>query len=363
MTAKTHTAIMILAAWTALLGACGGGDELASSPGLEVAVVLETAVAEEGPVADPIEASGVVKAWRQVSPGTKIMGRIEEVRVREADRVRGGQLLAKLEDRDLRAAVEQARAGIAMAEAQVANSAAQYARMVELQSRGSATAKNLEDATAARDLAEASLAKAQADLAAAEAMLAYAEVRSPIDGWVVERSVERGDMAVPGRAFFTIENLERVKVVVLVPETDVLGLAAGQPAEAEIDVLGQVFEATIDRVVPSGDPVSRTFAVELLLDNPEGRIRSGMFARARFDRGERLALSLPESAVVRRGQLEGVFVVSDGATPSRARLRWIKTGSERQDSVEILSGLEEGERYVVAPAAELADGAAVEVRP
>jgi RND family efflux transporter MFP subunit len=354
MKTNTSTAILTLAVASLLLSACGG-DEPRVEPQPETAFDLTTAVAEERQVVDSIEASGVVEAWRRVSPGTKVMGRIEEVRVREADRVRSGQLLAKLEDRDLRAAVDQARAGIAMAEAQGANAEAQYVRMVELESRGSATIKNLEDAVAARDLARASVAKAMADLAAAEAMLAYAEVRSPIDGWVVSRTVERGDMAVPGQAFFTIEDLGRVKVVVRVPETDVLGLTAGKPAEAEIDVLGEVFAVTIDRVVPSGDPASRTFAVELVLDNSDGRIKSGMFARARFARGERLAVSLPESALVRRGQLEGVFVVTDG----RVALRWVKTGRADDGRVEVLSGLDSGERYVVSPPPGLHDGSLV----
>jgi RND family efflux transporter MFP subunit len=338
-----------------LTSACGKGSETDAPPTAEEPLVLRTEVVEKRTVADAIEAAGVVEPWRRVSPGTKLMGRIDEVNVREADRVRRGQLLAKLEDRDLRAAVDQARAGIAMAEAQVANSTAQHERMSQLHGRGSATAKNLEDAVAARDLAVAQLAAARADLAAAEAALAYAEVRSPIDGWVVERHVERGDMAVPGRAFFTLEELERVKVTARVPERDVLELEAGKPAKIEIDVLDETLAATIDRVVPSGDPASRTFAVELVLDNPDGRIKSGMFARARFERGERQVVSVPESAMVRRGQLEGVFVVDAG----RASLRWIKTGRIESGEVEVLSGLEPGERYVPAPPAGLRDGASV----
>lgn len=351
MTISRGTTMVVLAVSMMALSACGANDSQDRLP--ETAFDLETSLAEERLVADWIEASGVVEAWRQVSPGTKLMGRIDQLKVREADRVSRGQLLAKLEDRDLRAAVEQARAGIAMAEAQVVHTTAQHARMVELEGRGSATQKSLEDATVARQLAEASLARARADLSAAEAMLSYAEVRSPIDGWVVSRSVELGDMAVPGRAFFTIENLERVKVTVRVAEQDVLGLVAGQRAQAEIDVIDEVLEATIDRVVPAGDPASRTFVVELVLDNPEGRIKSGMFARARFARGERKALSVPEGAVVRRGQLEGIFVASEG----RASLRWIKAGASHDGQVEVLSGLEPGERFVVAPPPGLHDGA------
>lgn len=335
--------------------ACGDGTG-ATPEDVGEAVRVETAAAELLAVADSIEASGAVEPWLRVSPGTKIMGRVSRVAVREADRVREGQLLATLEDSDLRAAVEQARAGVAMAEARLTNAEAQYRRMTELEGRGSATRKSLEDATSGYDVARASLAKAKADLAAAEVTLAYSEIRSPIDGWVVAKSFEEGDMAAPGRPFFTIEQLERVKVVVRVPESDLIGLASGQPAEVEIDVLRRSFAAEIDRVVPAGDPASRTFAVELILDNEDGAIKSGMFARARFSRGERQALAIPDAALVQRGQLEGVFVVEG----ERATLRWVKTGRSVDGTVEILSGLEAGETFVLRPPDQLRDGAVIE---
>ena len=103
----------------ALLAACGGSPP-APEPGTAATPIAVTvAVATVETVADVVEASGVVEPWQRVMPGTKILGRISEVKVREGDRVERGQLLARLEDRDLEAAVEQARAGIAMAEARV----------------------------------------------------------------------------------------------------------------------------------------------------------------------------------------------------------------------------------------------------
>jgi RND family efflux transporter MFP subunit len=283
------------------------------------------------------------------------MGRISRVEVREGDRVSRGQLMARLEDRDLQAAAEQARAGIAIAEAQLANSRAQYDRMVQLRERGSVTPKNLEDATSGFRVAEAALQKSQADLAAAEAALDYAQVRSPIDGWVVSQRVEAGDMAAPGSPFFTIENLDPVKVTVQVPEADVVGLEEGIPASVRIPALDREVEAEIDRVVPSGDPVSRTFAVQLLVDNPNGDIKSGMYARVLISSGEREVLTVPESALVHRGQMEGIFVVEGGT----ARLRWIKSGRGGDGRVEVISGLDAGERYVLDPPARLRDGSPV----
>jgi RND family efflux transporter MFP subunit len=218
------------------------------------------------------------------------------------------------------------------------------------------TDKNFEDAVAGFRVAEAALRQARANQAAAEVTLGYAEIRSPVSGFVAARHVEAGDMAAPGVPLFAVEDLARVKVVVTVSENDVVGLEAGDPARVTVDVLEAVWDAAVDRVHPSGDPASHTFDVELVLDNEDGRLKSGMFARASFSRGARRGLLVPTSAVVNRGALTGLFVLDD---KPRARLRWIRTGKLFDDRVEVLSGLEAGERYVVAPPLALADGTPV----
>ncbi len=349
--------VLLLLALSTL--ACGG-ETVASeatpvSQAPPVAVGLRTAAYETIP--ETTRASGSVEPMRRVSPGTKILGRVDEVLVREGDQVAKGALLARLESRDLKAAVRQAQAAVRMAEANLENARAQRDRMVELHGRGSVTEKSLEDATAGYRVAEAALDQAQANLAASEVTLGYAEVRSPMAGWVVEKRIEAGDMATPGSPLFTLEDLSQVKVSVQVPETDVVGLAEGAPAWVE--VLDRKLAATVDRVVPSGDPASRTFAVKLILDNADASLKSGMFARVVFTRGERQVLRVAEDAIVRRGQLEGLYVAGEDG---RLRLRWIKTGRSSDGAVEVLSGLSVGERYAVGssagePGADLIDGA------
>lgn len=334
-----------------LLAGCGG-EQLHGTredrPGRDV----DLAVAAPDAVAVLVRVPGTVEPWVRTSPGTKLLGRVAVVAVREGDRVREGGLLARLEDADLKAAVEQAEAAVAMAEAGRENAHAQHARMVELHRRGSVTDKNLEDATAGIRVADAALQQARAALSGARVNLGYAEIRSPISGWVVARRTEVGDMAAPGVPLFTLEDLSRVKVVLQVPESDVVGLQAGMPATVEVDVLERELPATIHRVVPAGDPTSRTYEVQLVLDNPDGDLKSGMFARGRFRTGTRDALRVPRTAVVRRGQLDGLFVVDEEGA---ARLRWVRLGRTEGDRVLVLSGLQEGERYVVDPPADLLD--------
>ncbi|MBP7148161.1 MAG: efflux RND transporter periplasmic adaptor subunit [Acidobacteria bacterium] len=340
------------------LAGCGSEPAPAGRPA-DAPVEVGTDIAQLEDLPRTIEATGSVEPFRRVSPGTKIMGRVESVLVREGDAVRQGQVLARLDSRDLAAAVEQARAALAMAEANLENSRAQYNRITELHGRGSATGKNLEDATAGFRVAQASVQQAKANVSAAEVMLGYAEIAAPIPGFVTQKSIEAGDMASPGMPLFTVEDLARVKVLVQVPEQDMAGLAEGGPATLELAGNSRRIAAKIDRIVPAGDPRSRTFEVRLVLDNPGGELRSGSFARALFPVGTRRTLTLPASAVVERGQLRGVFVIErDGA----ARLRWIRTGRAADGRVEVLSGMSAGERYVVTPPPGLADGAAVAAR-
>ncbi len=345
---------------TAGAAACGSDHEpAAQSVVAREPVVVDTAIAEIVEVPLVSTATGSAEPWRRVSPGTKLLGRVNEVLVREGDRVEKGQLLATLESRDLEAAVAQARASVTMAEAILENAEAQHRRMIDLHEQKSVTDKNLEDATAGFRVARASLELARANLAAAEVTISYAEVHTPFSGWVISKLVELGDMSAPGAPMFVIEDLSRIKVTVTVPETEVTSLEVGSSAEVFIDVLGDARVAEIDRVMPAGDRATRTFAVQLLLDNPDGAIKSGMFARVGFTHGTRNALVVPETSIVRRGQLEGILVVS---SESVAHLRWIKLGRHFETGVEVLSGLEAGDRYLVSPPGTVGDGAPVTAR-
>jgi RND family efflux transporter MFP subunit len=338
---------------------CGGGDHQTAPAEDRAPVSVEIGEAAMVELPRITETTGSVQAWSRVSPGTKIMGRIERVPVREGDRVRRGQVLAELEKRDLEAAVEQAKAAVIMAETNLENASAQYRRMSDLHERGSVTDKNYEDASARYHVTTAAVQQAKANLTAAEVTLAYAQIRSPVDGWVIARMAEPGNMTAPGQPLFTVEELSRVKVIAEVPETDVVGVEEGSPVTVDVEVLGETWETEVDRVIPSGDPMSRTYQVQVVLPNPDGRLKAGMFARATFPAGTREAVGVPAGAVVRRGQLEGLFVVD---TDSRARLRWVRLGREAGGIVEVISGLQPGERFVVDPPAGLSDDAPVTVR-
>ncbi len=346
-----------LAVTIALIAAVGCGAPPQAPPVAEdstATVTTTVAIAQLAPIPVLTEASGSVEASRTASPATKIMGRVRELTVREGDRVSAGQVIARIESADLEAAVAQARAAVVMAEATLENAATHHARMEQLHAQRSVTDKNLEDATAGHRVAAANLEVTRANLLAAEVMLSYAEVSTPISGWVSAKMIEEGDMAAPGRPLLVIEDLSRVKVRVSVPESAVVRLAPGQ--SADVTLLERTRPATIDRIMPTGDPATRTFTVDLVIDNPDGEIKAGMFARAAFETGVREVLHVPTSAIVERGQLQGVFTVNEN---DRAALLWVKLGPARDDEIEVVSGLRPGERYLPTPAPEVRDGVRV----
>lgn len=339
----------------ALLSGCGG-TEPTTPEAAESSVPVETMTAAAEEMAVIGRTPGSVQPWVRVSPGTKILGRIAEVSFREGDRVKQGDILAHLEDTDLRAAVDQAEATLAMARAQFENAAAQYRRMTDLHQRGSVTAKNLEDATAGYRVAAAAQEQAEANLAAARVTMSYADVKSPVTGWLVKKMVEAGDMASPGMPMFTVEDLTPARIVLQVPESDVVGISNGDPVRIEVEALARYWDATVDRIVPAADSSGRSYEVHVMVGNEDGALRSGMFARGEFRKGMRKAILVPAEALVRRGQLEGLFVVGDDQV---ARIRWVRTGRIVGGGVEILSGMEAGERFVAAPAPGFADGTPV----
>lgn len=347
--------LWIIIATTSIL-ACGGEEalEISDRP-IGDPMVVQTQTAERRLRTENFAASGATEPISRVSPGTKIMGRVEAVPVREGDQVERGQILARLEARDLEASLRQAEAALTMSQVQLDNARKQRERIKSLEARGSATAKNLEDVQGAFRVAEAGLAQAEAALSAAKIHLGHSLIRSPFDGWITAKNIEAGDLANPGVPLFTLEDLSRIRVVVPVPEASVIHLREGSPAHVEI--LGETQKATVDRIVPSGDPASRTFSVKILLDNPHGRLKSGMYARVSFEGGERQSLWIPSSALTYRGQLEGVFVVGGD---DRVTLRWVTTGAKADGETEILSGLEVGDEYVPSPPSSLTDGVRVE---
>lgn len=353
---RSGSALGLIALLLVAATACGNGEEQATRETLPpLPVQAFTAGAEDW--SDGLSVTGSVQPFRRATPGTVLMGRVDRVLREEGDAVREGEVLARVESRDVAARVAQAEAAVAAARAMERNALRMKERMERLHARQAASQKDLDDATAGYEAAVANLRAAEEGVRAAEVYLDYSEVKAPFAGVVAEKRVEAGDTAAPGMPLFVIEQIAKVKIEAQVPESVASGLSVGDPVEVEVG--NDERQAELTELLPSADPRSRTFTVRALLDNPGLRLRAGMFARLRLGGEQRRVIPVPQSSIVRRGPLTGLFVVDASGT---ARLRWVSLGRTRADRVEVLTGLVDGERVVDHPDPSLEDGRPVEVR-
>ena len=355
---RNGTSTLVLAV-AATLG-CHGGAEPGAKP--EARAPIRAAVVPAASIAWPsgLEVTGTIEAARRALPGTSLLGRVVTVLHDAGDAVGAGAVLARIESAEVDARLAQAEAAVAAARAGETNAQGTRERLERLLAKEAATESAVDAAVAAHEAARAQRAAAEQAVAAARTWVAHADVRAPFAGVVTERRVEAGDTAMPGTPLFVVEDTARVKVEAQVAESHALGLARGDVVEVDVPALGtSALRGSIDEVLPAANPGSRTFTVRVLLDNPARRLRSGLFARVRLPGAEESVTTVPETAVVRRGPLAGVFVVS---SDGKARIRWVTLGARRDGACAVESGLAAGESVVVDPPADLLDGSPVEAR-
>jgi RND family efflux transporter MFP subunit len=336
-------------------------ERRAESPAPEIISNVSVIAVQNAKIQDWLEAVGTVRAAQTSKLASQMMGNIVEVDVREGDRVQSNQVLAVIDDAQSHSAVERAAAAVTAAQKEVsatdsdvALAAATLRRYQQLFEKKSVSPQEFDEikarhqsAEARRDMARAGQAQAEAALSQAQISLGYTKIRAPFAGVVTERSADPGAMALPGTSVFTVEDTRGYRLEAAVDESDVRIVRIGQTASVTIDALGNAeLSGKVVQIVPAADPASRSFLVKVELP-ADTRLRSGLFGRARFARDERSSVLIPRSAIVERGQLQGVYVIDANQT---AGLRYITLGKAAGQQVEVLSGLQEGEKLVAAPA-------------
>lgn len=330
------------------LGACRGNEaaEAGGGGGEERVVPVATARAELGSIARTVGISGVVEPIRRVYVNSQLSGEIREVRVEEGDVVRAGALLARLDDRQLRAELSAAESSHEVADAAYR--------------RGEALLESEMITQAEFDQERSRLAAAEARLAQVRTQLGFTEIRSPSAGVVTERNAEVGSVVSPQTRLFAVDDVSTLVVRVQASEMDVVHLNPGAAVEVVLDALpGRPVEGRIRRVFPSADPATRLVPVEVTLSGEAARLaRPGFLARVTLALETREdVVHVPAAAVLSRGGGEAVFVVEGG----RARRRPVTSGLTFRGQVEITSGLAADEEVITAGHAELRDGTAVRV--
>lgn len=333
--------------------ACGGGEaaDSAGGPGRgrpggfgDRVVPVATAPVEVGTIARSITVSGVVEPLRSVGINSQASGALLEVRVQEGDVVRPGAVLARLDDREIRAQLLSAEAAYEVA-------AAAFERSERLFEQQVVTRAEYDRDRGAKVAAEAQVEQLRT-------RLGYTTVRAPIGGIVTEKLVEAGDIVSAQTRLFRLADTDTLVVRVQVSELDVVELETSRAVGVTLDAYPQrEFEARVRRIFPTADPATRLVPVEVALGPEAAEIaRPGFLARTRFALNARSGVRLvPASAIVGDAGAPAVFVVQDG----RALRRTVETGMTSEGRVEIVAGLEPGEVVVVAGNNSLRDGAQV----
>jgi RND family efflux transporter MFP subunit len=201
------------------------------------------------------------------------------------------------------------------------------------------------------------IARAAHAVESASVMRSHAAIRSPFAGVVTEKRAEPGQMATPGTPLLTVEQTGAYRLEAPVHESMLGTVRQGQTVSVVLDAANQTVTGRVTEIVPVVDPQSRAFLVKVTLP-PSPLLRTGLFGRMRVQRGVSHALTVPAGAIVSRGSLQSVFTIDNES----ARMRMITAGDSRDGHVQILSGLQAGERIVYPRPANLSDGARVEVR-
>jgi RND family efflux transporter MFP subunit len=329
-----------------LLTGCGSKEEPAA-PVVSAAPqkTIQAAVVEAKPASVPIrvEVTGQVAPIFQATLSSRIQGTIDKLLVREGSKVSKGQLLIQLDSRDL-------QADLARAHAEIENAKAHLDRMNQLYAQDAVSKQEMENATRAYRVAEA-------NRKAVEAQLSYTTVRAPFAGIITEKKVEAGELASPGQPLLKMEDPLHLRLEATVAEGDLKSVSRGDKIPVVIDALGgQALAGLVSQILPAGDPQTHTFMVKVDLPRTVG-LKTGMFGRFQLDKGLTQTILVPSAAVVERGELSSLYVVGSDQT---ARLRWVKLGRRFEQQVEILSGLNIGERVLVDGSRGV-DGAAVQI--
>ena len=363
----------------------GGADTAAASPnpaagapgggrgGGRAAMPVDMAPASRHEVIDYVTVVGNLIGQATVDVVPRVGGRIDSIPVKLGDRVTRGQTIAKIEDDQIKEQINQRMASLEVNKANVTQRESDaklaetiFQRMKVQYDRDLLSKQLLEDAEAKYNtavsnvgVAKAQLVQMQSSVDELKITLANTTVTSPVDGFVSKRVLDQGAFAGANTVILSVVDIGIVRMVANLVEKDVKRVQPGVSALVEVDAFpGEQFTGQVSRVAPVFDPATRTAPMEIEVPNPGFRLKPGMYARVRLTVDRRPnALTVPRGAVADIEGKRGVFMLENGV----ARFHEVKTGLQDNERVEILEGLNEGQRVVTVGTLALRDGDRISV--
>jgi RND family efflux transporter MFP subunit len=354
----------LLAASGVIIAGCHDGES-AATPGAVQPAQARVVESQQEEIPVSLRSTGTVHARETAVVSAQVMGRIQQVMVREGDSVRAGQTLVVLDDAALRSQLEQAQAGEkaaqnaqAAAQANAALAASTLNRYKQLESEKSVSPQEMDEVSRRAEAAAANLeaTRSQTDAARAQesvarTMMSYTRLVAPFAGVVTARMADPGTMAAPGVPLLQVDQAGTLQLDAAVDESAIGAIHKGMKVQVAVDggastsAGGTNLAGTVAEIVPAADPSSHSFLVKI--DLPSSiQTHAGMYGTAEFANGARQAILIPRSAVVARGSLNCVYVL-DGQ--GIAQLRSITVGAAHGNLVEALSGVSAGEQLVDVP--------------
>ncbi|MHB1245257.1 MAG: efflux RND transporter periplasmic adaptor subunit [Sulfuriferula sp.] len=334
------------------LSACSEKDKPQQATAAVTTVSAHIAVVQKTVLPVIATAPGSVIAEQQAQIASRLMGFIREINVQEGQSVVKGQRLFTVDPSDIQGQVSQAKAGLAQAEAALADAKNDYQRFGTLYKEEAIPKQQWDKIRLQYQVAQQQAAAARAGLNTAAGQMRYATLTAPFSGIITQKLANVGDLATPGKPVLMLENQSRLQVQTNVSSDVFTHLKLGDSVSLQANGSGATITGKITRLVSAADPATRTYLVKI--DLPQGtQLKSGMYVLASFPTGQRDGVRVPQSAVLDRAGITGVFVVDSQGI---AHYRMVRVGDTSDGLVEIQAGLSPGERVVTSATAQLQSG-------
>lgn len=330
------------------------------------APIMVTVATPQSNSNNSIDVTGQVEAATAANISTKVMGYITSMKVKVGDRVSKGQLLAIINSDDIAAKKGQVEANINEAEAAFRNAQKDVDRFTALHKQQSATDKELENVTLQYQSIKAKLEMAKQMRNEVSTLFAYTNLTAPFGGIVTQKFADAGSMANPGMPLLTIEQDGTFQVSIAVPESNISQIKQGAIANIFISSINRNIKGNIAQINQSSQFSGGQYIVKIAIAEADKKgLYSGMYANVSMPVtmaktiDNTASVLIPVSSIEKKNQLNGIYTISSSNT---ALLRWIKLGKVYGDKVEVLSGLEPNENFVVSADGKLYNGAPIKTK-
>ncbi len=321
--------------------------------GIERPIVTGVTITAVTPVQtdEVYETSGTIRSDRTSIISSRVMGAVTSLMVREGDVVKAGQLLLTLDESDARDRMNAALMALESAQQSRDLNEITWKRYRTLFEQKTISTQDMDQIEAKRNMANADFKRAKAMAEEAKTFLAFTRIVAPAGGVVTKKQIDIGSMASPGMPLLVIESLGDAYAEAAIDEGLSDKIKTGMPVEVTINALGRRLNGKVRDILPDISPSSRSFIVKIGL--PDKDLKSGLFVRVKITVGKKDVLLVPAGAIIRKGQLIGVYVVDAKGVIT---YRLIREGMNSAHGTEVLSGLYPQERIITAGIEKAVDG-------